>query len=100
MPRGIPWDELPNVYHKDKGKLDNPLNVNIPPVEVDITPKEVDYSKDAVEIARRVAFGGICGSITGAAFGAVEVVRDPKMMKTGGNLATMKVLKTGGMFAA
>ena len=100
MVRGIPWVDLHlnhdenNNQNIDNSKKDPDTNVSI---EV-----ERNWEKDLMSIGRRTAFGVVvlllyltiykslchyhhllniqCGSMTGAAFGTVDVLRDTKMM--------------------
>uniref|UniRef100_A0A7S3HI91 Mitochondrial import inner membrane translocase subunit TIM22 n=1 Tax=Spumella elongata TaxID=89044 RepID=A0A7S3HI91_9STRA len=92
MVRGIPWDQLPNRYEAKK--------VVVKKVEeADAEPHKFDFAKDSVEVARRAAFGAITGSITGACFGLVEVLRDPGAMSGKKATGTKKVLRFTYLFA-
>jgi hypothetical protein len=61
MPRGIPWDSLPNPYHQPSPQSEQQSQVKQQP-EVQ-NPSEiqrkVDLSRDLPDIGRRIAFGAL-----------------------------------------
>ena len=97
--KGIPWDELPDK-HKACGK---PIDMPAAAIPVE-EPEERNVMNDVKGIAKRVAFGGVCGSITGATFGFVDVLRDSKAMSQNPRVATARIMqytgKFGGFFAS
>mmetsp|Transcript_12065 Transcript_12065/g.16510 ORF Transcript_12065/g.16510 Transcript_12065/m.16510 type:complete len:160 (+) Transcript_12065:10-489(+) len=95
MPRGIPWDDLPNRYTEGKPKPAPPVSASS---EVE-TMKERDFKSDFFDIGRRCAFGVVCGTITGATFGFVDVLRDPKSMTGKTSVATKKIFRYSYLFA-
>jgi len=93
MVRGVPWDELPGVTpigskgfdwtevpegagldHGSEGGAGGISSSSATPAATR------DFKKDFTNTLRRVAFGGIIGGISGAAFGSVDVVKDVKGM--------------------
>jgi hypothetical protein len=96
MPRGIAWDELPKWFAENK---DEAIAQATKPAEVDMANREVDFQKDALAIGKRVAFGVVCGAVTGASFGAIEALRDTKNLTGNSKLVTQKVLRHTGLFA-
>ncbi len=55
--------------------------------------------KDLESIGRRIAFGGVCGAITGATFGCVDVMRDTNILMRGqASLATKTVFRFSAVF--
>jgi hypothetical protein len=97
MPRGISWDQLPLPHERyrddDRAKGGTVSTVTVPSQATDAEPLATeercvaskrldsylyililtcvrDIVKDLSNIARRGAFGLICGSITGATLGA------------------------------
>ena len=101
MPRGIVWDELPRPYphpanHSSKENVEKQqTKKEIETIEV----KERNYARDFDQIGRRVLFGIVCGSLTGATFGTVEVLRDVKSISSKKSVATAKILRFTGYFA-
>ena len=65
--------------------------------------EERNLINDAKAIVKRAAFGMVSGSIAGASFGFVDVLRDTKAMSQRKKVVTSKVLqytyKCGGIFA-
>ena len=65
--------------------------------------EEKNLMNDAKAIVKRAAFGMVSGSIAGASFGFVDVLRDTKAMSQRKSVVTSKVLqytyKCGGIFA-
>lgn len=55
MPRGIPWDDLPQRFPGNAEKA----AALITKIDEDSTmkPREIDFQKDSIEIGRRLAFG-------------------------------------------
>jgi len=89
MPRGIPWDDL----LKDEKEDNNPA-----PKQEEVV-EERDAQKDMKNIGKHFAFGLICGSLSGAAMGMVDVIRDPVAMAAGKKaVTTMKVLRYTTLF--
>lgn len=102
------WDDL----------IPNPLPRRVVPTQQqqedgilkDYDPFNTDYKHDPAKprnyynelesIGRRGLFGAITGGITGASFGAVEVVRDLKLMRAEKRIAVAKVSTFAGRFAA
>jgi hypothetical protein len=66
--RGIPWEQLPLPHERYRPKVAQPEKeeVKIP----EIIPVERDLVKDLSNIARRAAFGLVCGTITGMCLGS------------------------------
>lgn len=95
MTRGIPWDDLTKWFSEDKNGPQTP----VAPVEVNPTPREFDLKKDATEIGKRVAFGTVCGGLTGASFGAIDALRDTKNLTGNSKLVSQKVMRYTGVFA-
>eukprot|EP01038_Epipyxis_sp_PR26KG_P012962 gene12962-17378_t len=93
--RRVPWDSLPSPYRSSSLPSQD---LQQPKQEEDLSETR-DYKKDAIEIARRTGFGVVCGSLTGAAFGAVDVLRDHKAMTGKANIATSKMIRFTGLFA-
>lgn len=105
MPRGIPWDDLPRPYkvrtwetileEKRLSSINSQDSIN----KNDIIPMKRDYQRDFTMISKRIAFGMICGSITGASFGIVDILRDAKAVSGKKKDAMIKVAKYAGLFA-
>jgi len=114
MPRGIPWDDLPAGIGERRENppsssssssalslSQTPQDINISAGEeitLNVEEEERDYKKDAISVARRVAFGVLCGTMTGASFGAVEILRDAKGMRASKSEAMRKVMRFSGLF--
>lgn len=66
MPRGIPWDDLPTPFnrYKDRNVIHEP-----PKVIKARDAENINVVEDVKEISKRVAFGLICGGLTGLVFG-------------------------------
>ena len=91
--KGIPWDELSNKnYNSNK----EPEVVTPIPIVNEIDDR--DFYKDISSISRRAAFGLVSGSLTGACFGFVDVLRDSKAMTKNPKVATKKVLQFTAKF--
>ena len=104
------WDDLlpnpmsrrrevnPSTQQGDQGMLKD-----FDPFNTDYThdpAKPRNYSNEIESIGRRGLFGVITGGITGASFGAVEVVRDLKLMRAEKRIAIAKVSTFASRFAA
>ncbi|MBX9697545.1 MAG: hypothetical protein K2X53_05635 [Alphaproteobacteria bacterium] len=64
MPRGIPWDDLPNHYagnQAEQRKKEEEANKLKQKQEKE--RKEVNLKQDALDIGRRVAFGALVSSL-------------------------------------
>jgi hypothetical protein len=120
--RGVPWDNLEHSLDSFRGKGKHQEEVAAAP-EVEKAPHKFDFATDIVEVGRRITFGVVvgieritkfvtfpidqnfdfiatqCGSITGACFGIVEVVRDPAAMRGKRAMATSKVTRFTYLFA-
>eukprot|EP01041_Mallomonas_annulata_P005204 gene5204-10418_t len=94
MVRGVPWDELPVIYEKSRTTQDETAHVK----EVEIIPEERNFLKDSQSILKRVAFGAVCGSLTGATFGFVDILRDAKALAAKKSVATAKVIRYTYLF--
>lgn len=59
MPRGVPWDDLPNRYEPTKRErvIQAESKEYIPPLER-------DYQRDLMDIARRTTFGVVVRTFT------------------------------------
>jgi hypothetical protein len=58
MPRGIPWDDLPN---NNKTSDNKPNSESIQTAVLNNPPREIDFQKDLTDISRRIAFGVVVG---------------------------------------
>jgi len=98
MSRSIPWDDLPIIYRKHV-----PQKTAIQEEVLMKPPEEKDVVKDFERVLKRSTFGLVCGSITGACFGFVDVVKDPKAMKAKAVVVTQRIFRQtylfGGFFA-
>lgn len=90
MPRGIAWDDLPNPYLPGSAERRNRQSPTTKPKVEE--KREVNLERDLTEIARRMAFGSLTGGFTGACFGFVEVLRNPKLMTGKSHEARNKIL--------
>lgn len=114
--KGIPWDNLParigekreseatpSSLPNSSSSVQQSIDISFADNQGDGLPLDAeeekrDYQKDAISVGRRVAFGVICGSITGASFGVVEILRDAKAMRASKSEATKKMLRFSGLF--
>jgi hypothetical protein len=100
-PRGIPWDDLSVFRDRSYGGVIERPPAPTPVDDGTASSQEQlprDLYKDADAIGRRILFGGICGSLTGACFGSVDILRDTKAMTARKNVATTKLLRYTGLF--
>ncbi len=97
--RGIPWDDLPNRIKKPSY---NPSNIELVFKNNDLSDDENhrDFKKDLTKIGKRGLFGLICGTMTGFCFGVVDIVRDPKAIKTKSIEASKKLFRYSSTFGA
>ena len=98
MPRGIPWDELSLTREKKDAPVLSSKPTEAELIENNDVDKPRNYYKDADQIGRRVAFGLICGSLTGLCFGTVDILRDTKAMTAKKSIATAKLMRYTGLF--
>ena len=92
--RGVPWDDLPSRSGFGS-KVVEISPVVEPPVE---ELNERDLIIDLKSIAKRAAFGLVCGSLTGACFGFVDVLRDARAMSKNPKIATNRIVQYTGKF--
>mmetsp|Transcript_34567 Transcript_34567/g.35242 ORF Transcript_34567/g.35242 Transcript_34567/m.35242 type:complete len:175 (+) Transcript_34567:161-685(+) len=88
----VPWDELPNAYKKHQIARPKAETAIVKPAE------DRNFLKDTEKILKRFTFGLVCGSLTGACFGFVDVIKDPKAMTAKKIVATQKVLRHTYLF--
>ena len=96
--KGIPWADLP-AKHRGQHEY-------VPAAEPAAELGEIEERSplnDAKAILKRATFGMVSGSLAGASFGFVDVLRDTKAMSQRKKVVTTKVLqytyKCGGIFA-
>ena len=99
--KGIPWDDLPN---KHKGEKTYVPPIKVQASEADVTKEERNAMGDLKALGKRGAFGLVCGGLSGAAFGFIDILRDAKAMSQKKSIATAKMFqytyKCGGFFAS
>ena len=114
MPRGIAWDDLPTPYNRfDKNRRIQPTTApvptpnpeftvigdgNEPPVELTSEEKMKQFMGNSKSVGLRVAFGLVCGSITGMVFGTVNALRDSKGMTKRASIVTKQILRSSAGF--
>jgi hypothetical protein len=103
MPRGISWDTLPNQfdpYDKLSAKRkQETVAAPTTPAPQEHVERKFDLVEDLEAIGRRTAFGTVCGALTGASFGVMEVVRSPKMLTGKSSVGTQKIIAYTTRFA-
>ena len=101
-----PWDELHSATWNQKLKDEEEkrrlkfkaLKPVENEVETELVAKERNYTHELEAIGRRFAFGLVCGGITGATFGFVDVLRDPKAMTLRADVVSKKILRFSAYF--
>jgi hypothetical protein len=98
--KGIPWDDLPDKHRGITSTTETHVNIPSPQVELE----ERNPINDTKLVLKRAAFGLVCGSLTGACFGFVDVLRDAKAMTQSPKVASKRIMqytaKFGGFFAS
>lgn len=99
----VPWDELPGVEAIGSKPFDwqeVPEGAGLG-YDAEAKPeagKPLDFQREIKNTMRRVAFGAVIGSISGIAFGSVDVVKDVKGMLAKRAAAAKTVMTYGYRF--
>ena len=91
-----PWDELDHPLKK-KVYVNTPVVPAAAPAAEEID-ENMKIQNDIKSIGKRMMFGALTGLLTGASFGVIDVLRDPKMMIAQRRTATAKVFRYGTYF--
>jgi len=98
----VPWDDLPGTW-KRKNNEQHHARSEVTVAVPNDAPIARNYVQELESIGKRIIFGAICGTIAGASFGFVDVLRDGKIMTSKSKIASAKIIKYslsfGGMFA-